>query len=134
MGRRGLIAGSSISGLLLLAAVTGVAKAHEPDGELIRMCNEAVKDHAASLKIERKIVTRLKYGTPESAAAWKAICARTNRWFELCDRIADTPARTPEGIRAKASVLVPVVAMEEPLVASLCRDLLGSVRVEPRGV
>jgi len=57
MGRRGLIAGSSISGLLLLAAVTGVAKAHEPDGELIRMCNEAV-------------------GTPESAAAWKAICAR----------------------------------------------------------
>ena len=60
MGRRGLIAGSSISGLLLLAAVTGVAKAHEPDGELIRMCNEAVKDHAASLKIERKSVLRLR--------------------------------------------------------------------------
>ena len=37
------------------------------------------------------------------------------------------PARTPEGLRAKAIVLRRVVALEEPLVASLCRDLLGRI-------
>jgi hypothetical protein len=53
--------------------------------------------------------------TAEGAAEWQTL----NR------QIAIRPAFTPEGLRAKFEVLACVVALEEPLVASLVSDILG---------
>ena len=114
--------------LLLTAAEAGPAKAAELDGNLLALCNEAVALHEASTDATDAIMaTDPPLARLQSTAAWKAVYARSATWHELCAEIADMPARTPEGLRAKAIVLRRVIALEEPLVASLCRDLLGRI-------
>ena len=114
--------------LLLTAAEAGPAKAAELDGELLALCDEAVALHEAGNAIYDRIErTGLTHASPEGAAAWNSIYNGSATWRDLCAEIADMPARTPEGLRAKAVVLRRIVALEEPLVASLCRDLLGRV-------
>jgi hypothetical protein len=117
--RRDLVAGG-IAMLVLAAAAAGVDKAQELDGELLALCNEACDIHAGSIRIEDEYEARglrIPFET--------VIYPRTARWHDLCAEIAETPARTPEGIRAKARVLADVIALDEPMVASLCADLLG---------
>ena len=112
--------------LLLTAAEAGTAKATELDGELLALCNEAVALHEGSVAATDTMeAAELMHSGPGSAAAWDAVYASTATWHELCAEIADLPARTPEGLLGKAKVLRRVVALEEPLVASLCRDILG---------
>jgi hypothetical protein len=112
--------------LLLTAAEAGPAKAAELDGELLSLCTEAVALHEQQMAANDAIQAfGLLSSSPEGRAAWDAIYARTPLWDDLCDQIADLPARTPEGLRGKAMVLRRSVALEEPLVASLCRDVLG---------
>jgi hypothetical protein len=119
VGRRA-VAGSGVAMLVLAAAAAGQAKAEELDGELIGLCREACDIHAGSVRIEDE---REAEGLP---IPYKTlIYPRTDRWHELCAEIAETPALTPEGMRAKARVLADVVALDEPMVASLCNDLLG---------
>ncbi len=117
----------TMGALLLLTAVeAGPAKAAELDGELLGLCDEAVALHAENVVATDSIdAAGLRLSSEEGAAAWEAVYARSATWHELCAEIAALPARTPEGLRGKAIVLRRVVALEEPLVASLCRDLLG---------
>jgi hypothetical protein len=89
-----------------------------PDGELLRLCNEACDIRAGSIHIEHEA---RGLPIPYETLIWP----RISRWHELCAEIANTPAHTPEGIRGKARVLADVVALEEPLVASLVSDILG---------
>ena len=112
--------------LLLTAAEAGPAKAAELDGELLSLCDEAVALHAENVAATDAIdAAGLPYSSPQNVAVWTAVYARSATWHELCAEIAALPARTPEGLGGKAIVLRRVVALEEPLVASLCRDLLG---------
>lgn len=114
--------------LLLTAAEAGLAKAAELDGELLALCDEAVMLHEGSVAMTDAIEAAdpALYG-PGSKVAWEAVYARSDAWRDLCAQIAVLPARTPEGLIGKARVLRRVVALEEPLVASLCRDVLGRV-------
>ncbi len=114
--------------LLLTAAEAGPAKAAELDGELLSLCDEAVALHASSDVATDRLLDAIQDGTRPAVARgndWDAVYAQTAAWHALCARIADIPARTPEGLIGKAKLLRRVVALEEPLVASLCRDLLG---------
>ena len=112
--------------LLLSAAEAGPAKAAELDGELLALCDQAVAIHEQdAVAFDAIEDAGLEMNSPAGKAAWDAIYARSATWRDLCDRITDLPARTPEGMAGKAKVLRRVVALEEPLVASLCRDILG---------
>ncbi len=112
--------------LLLTAAEAGPAKATELDGELLALCDEAVALHQESVAAADAIdAANLPFSSRKGRAAWEAVYARSATWRELCEQIAALPARTPEGLVGKACVLRGVVALEEPMVASLCRDLLG---------
>jgi hypothetical protein len=108
-GRRSIAAGG-FAMLVLAAAAAGTAKAEELDGELLALCNTACDIHAGSIRIEDEYEAK---GLDIPYAA--IIRTRTRLWHELCDQIAATPAR----------VLADVIALEQPLVASLCADLLG---------
>ncbi len=116
--------------LLLTAVEAGPAKAAELDGELLALCDEAVALHEAGDVALETLLDAVQDGTRPAVAKgddWEAVYAESATWHDLCAQIADIPARTPEGLLGKAKVLRRVVALEEPLVASLCRDLLGRV-------
>jgi hypothetical protein len=119
VGRRDA-AVSGFAMLVLAAAAAGSGKAEEIDGGLLALCNEACDIHAGSIRIEDEYESR-GLDIPYETIIWP----RTARWHDLCAEIVETPARTPEGIRAKARVLADVIALDEPMVASLCADLLG---------
>jgi hypothetical protein len=87
------------------------------DAALVALCNEADRLH---YRTERA-------GDPmtRDAAADERVRADVSTWHDLVEKITFTPAITPEGIRAKAEVLAPVVALNEPSVASIVSDILG---------
>jgi hypothetical protein len=74
---------------------------------------------------------RLPLG-PEREAEWEKVNAQVRRWHATKRELAETPARTVEGIRAKAEILWGVIAPsagfrvseEDVLAWSICRDLL----------
>ncbi len=85
--------GAGAALLLLVPAAAGAAKADELDGELIRLCAE-IPGCKATIDCYNR--------DSASDAEWEAA---DGRWDELVEQIIDTPARTPEGIRAKAAAL-----------------------------
>ena len=120
--------------LLLTAAEAGAGKAAELDRDLLAAC-------AAFYDADR---TDRASNTDEPTPSDELVEARRDARDELLDQAATLPARTPEGLMAKAAVLR--VAMHrdvteslnetfadraEPyhvLADSLCRDLLGRAR------
>ena len=89
--------------LVLAAAAAGSAKAEELDGKLLAAVaelQERVAEHEGL-----KPVIRGPDGE-EADRVWK-YCDEFlfDRMDELVDTITDSPAQTPEGIRAKASAL-----------------------------
>jgi hypothetical protein len=86
--RRALF-GAPAALLLLAAPASGATNARELDGELLAMCAEAMRLDLAS----------------ETIDGGDAIDAMLTQWGELADTIAVTPARTPEGLQAKATVI-----------------------------
>lgn len=115
----------SASLLLLPAAAAGQAKADELDGELLCLSREAMACEAES---ERLLLINEDH--PDVTRA-------NDRLAALLNRLCVLPSRTPEALRAKASVLdflLPHFAEDddndgnispEPLARSLVNDLLG---------
>jgi hypothetical protein len=133
VSRRDAAAGG-IAMLVLAAAAAGQAKAEELDGELLALCREF---HANRQEIDAI------WDSYEEKPANNGD-PRLNRDGDLCDRylyirekLAAMPARTPEGIRAKARVILYEFHGEDSekypgqynprgaLVLSLARDLMG---------
>ena len=89
--------------LLLTAVEAGDAKAQELDGELMACCSELLAIDAESDRLDA-VAAATDGGDPRHPA-WFACddhsLATNERWHELTDKIAATPARTPEGLRAK---------------------------------
>ena len=92
--------------LLLTAAEAGTAKAAELDGRLLA----AVREWQPWDR-ERRAVNAIYREFPDSHApdgrhiADERFDAYTDQWHALVDEIVETPARTPEGIMVKATVL-----------------------------
>ena len=122
--------------LLLTAAEAGSVKAAELDGELIAMCDEVVAINRKSDRLWEMVYAHPEdtEGTHPSYAAYSAYeDATLSRRLGLIDAIVDTPARTPEGLRAKAATArstMPVEPIEDRsrgdrLALSLYADMLG---------
>ena len=92
--------------LLLTAAEAGTAKAAELDGELL-----AAFRKWQPWDRERQAIDAIYSEFPHSYApdgrhiADDRFDACTDQWHALVDEITETPARTPEGILVKATVL-----------------------------
>jgi hypothetical protein len=131
------IAAGGIAMLVLAAAAAGVDKAEELDGELLQAAADfhrlRAKDKAAWATLPRDAaVERARWDWCNSEEGdWTLTDAATRR-------VSDLPARTPEGLRAKARVAQALLlehhgslieedaADEEIAVAmSLVQDILG---------
>ena len=133
--RRGLF-GITGAMLLLSAAEAGPAKAAELDGELLACCAEVLAIDRESDRLWSIIAAMPDDSADEAPhVAYEAFSdSTTPRWSTLVARICTLPARTPEGLRAKAEVgrnAVPFERREEPdpvdrLAWSVLGDILGS--------
>lgn len=132
VARRSLM-GTGASLLLLGAAEAGHAKAQELDGELLAACEsfDRVRARIAYLCAHSP---GTPFRHPRTVAHEAQIEAANEAWDEALERAARLPARTPEGLRAKARLAQ--VAMEEiyddgtepgayTIVVSVMSDLLG---------
>jgi len=86
--------GSGAALLLLSATAAGSAKAAEIDGGLLAACRSLSR-----LYTEIQRIDAADDDTPESEAE---VYATVDAWWAELNRIIDTPAFTPDGIRAKA--------------------------------
>lgn len=133
VSRREAAAGG-IAMLLLAAAAAGQAKADELDGELIGLCQEFHR-----IEDQLRVIAHLAEAPSRSAeyAQWEEIGRPlVDRLHEVRFDISQLTARTPEGLQAKARVVLadlapaadPDFASYDPLQAlghSLARDILG---------
>ncbi len=116
--------GTGAALLVLGAAPASLGKAAELDGELL----EAASGVAA---IDRQQAAWMEAGSG-SDAEWEETAAS---YWANADRVLQLPARTPEGIKAKARVLrsvyLSVAGSEGDCVGehlhSLVRDMLGEI-------
>ena len=112
--------------LLLTAAEAGTTKAVELDGELLECCAEA-----AALEAHARALTK---GIPSSGRSpeWEAADAMLEEAYDLRERAIELPARTPEGLQAKAKVVAARINDDDPIVMgmafSIARDVLGRAR------
>jgi hypothetical protein len=131
--RRGLIGGASM--LILVAAEAGVAKAEELDGQLLALCAEY---HEKEDEFDRlsDVFDTLDHTDPEHRRIDGLFSPLVDRIHEIRDEVSDIPARTPEGLRAKAKVSLRDLAHggnadkgpinhADRVVWSLCCDVVG---------
>jgi hypothetical protein len=119
---------------LLLAApwTMGEAQANEPDGELLRLCARLERWDRERKRMNREDLDGHDYTDEELDAV-------LDPWWETVVEITETPARTPEGVRAKAgAVRMAIVGTSgdscpqvTAMVASLLSDMLGEQVVLP---
>ncbi|MCK8788208.1 hypothetical protein M0638_28055 [Roseomonas sp. NAR14] len=96
-----MLATTAASLLLVAATEAGAGKATELDGDLIAACAEYVALNRAFCR-SSSLSGDLDSRTPEHAAYARREQAMFDRMAALEERIAALPARTPEGVRAKA--------------------------------
>ena len=116
--------GATLLGLGGEAAVAAAALA--PDAELLAICTLAraidARSAAACAAVEH-----LRSSDPLSVATYKQSCREMATYHALVERAGHVPARTPEGLRAKAELaLAYLAANDDPEIAmSLARDVAG---------
>jgi hypothetical protein len=122
-----------IAALLTLAAppvAPATASTPSPDAELIALCAECLALEAAWEAMDAPWRATVEVPPPQIEAA---IEANVTRQWEVVERIHTLPARTPEGLRAKAEAAWPGLCtkanggppMGDRLVWSIVRDLTG---------
>lgn len=117
-----------IAAVLFLEAVeAGDDKAWELDGELLACCATAARaDRSADAFMDR--LDALAEDDPRFLPALEAAQPLLDAYAAAVDRAAQIPARTPEGLREKASLLLLHLGTgqdHEALAASLARDITG---------
>lgn len=133
ISRRDAAAGG-IAMLVLAAAAAGQAKAEELDGELIALCKEyhRIEDRARAIDH----LADASIGSPENARWEEIIHPLIERRHEIRFDISNLTARTPEGLQAKARVVLADLTAgaddrfisydpQQALGHSLARDILG---------
>jgi hypothetical protein len=119
---------SHMAAVLFLEAVeAGSDKARELDGELLTCCAEAHEaDQAADTAMDR--LGALPADDPAVLDALARMQPLFGTYLDAVERAVRLPARTPEGLRAKASLLLlHLRSGDDPavLAASLARDVAG---------
>ena len=114
--------------LLLLAPVeAGASKAIELDGELLACCAAVRRaDQASDVFMNR--MDDMTLDDPAVMDALARMRPQVDAYFGAVDRAAEIPARTPEGLQAKAALLLLHIRSGEDhtmLAASLARDVAG---------
>ena len=89
--------GGTVSLMLLAATEAGAAKAQELDGDLLAAYRRWLPWEEERLRVEA-----LPLGDETFDARYKAY---TGDWHDTMAEIMELPARTPEGINAKARVM-----------------------------
>ncbi len=129
--RRGLLGGFA-SMLLLIPSEAGASKAAELDGELIAACAEFGR-----LEDAYDVTCRAEDRTPdgpEKEALDAQLDVLGDQQLQLYAMLCGMPARTPEGLRAKAEAVLCWLQKApdgtpcnhgDQLTWSLVRDLLG---------
>jgi hypothetical protein len=123
VSRRSAAAGGIVA-LLLTATGAGTAQAEQLDGELLTLCREF---EANDVEFDR-----LCDDEADGHDVHQQIRASVDRCHEMRGLISDIPARTPEGLRAKAQVALIEFGVDDDAVdnskwiaRSLARDVLG---------
>lgn len=102
ISRRDAAAGG-VAMLVLAAAAAGQPKAAEQDGELIKLCHEFKRLNQETDRLGL-MGDDLPFADPERAALDAKIRPMVDRIHAMRGEISDIPARTPEGVLAKAKV------------------------------
>jgi hypothetical protein len=133
VSRRDTAAGG-IAMLVLATAAAGQAKAEELDGELLALCREFHETIPVVTRLEDER-DELPFNHPHEAALERQVWAIVTRRLELREAITGTPARTPEGLMAKARVALwetcdggpeaGPISGSHGVAWSLARDILG---------
>ena len=126
----------SMGALLLLSATEAEhAKAADLDGELLACCAKVVEMDRES----ERLLAACPSNASASHPAWLAYdafeSAALDRWSDAFDRIVALPARTPDGLRAKAAVAQSVIpdswrddsSPTAAIALSIFADLAGRV-------
>jgi hypothetical protein len=129
--RRDLAAGG-FAMLVLAAAAAGTDKAQELDGELLGLCAE-FKAQEDELNRIGDVLADMPWPGRDAHPLAQKERDGVARIHELRGLISDLPARTPEGIRAKAQAALIEFSPEDEwpvdnsywIVWSLARDVLG---------
>ena len=117
--------GAALLGLGGEAAVA--AAALTPDAELLACCAEALRIDAHSAATF-DAVEHLSSRHPLSVAAYHEAYREMPRFHDLVARAADLPARTPEGLRAKAELALSYLHTgdnDAEIALSVARDVLA---------
>ncbi len=124
--RRDLFGGFA-SMLLLVPTEAGIGKAGELDRELLACCAEAeASERSASITMD--VVETMDADDPDMTSALLAAHPVFVAYSDAIERAAQIPARSPEGLRAKAALLLLHIHTEQDhtaLAASLARDVAG---------
>ncbi len=119
--------GDFASMLLLVPVEAGARKAAELDRELLACCAEAeASDRAATVCMD--VVDAMHPDDPDITSALLAAHPVFVAYSDAIERAAQLPARSPEGLRAKAALLLLHIRTEQDhtaLAASLARDVAG---------
>jgi hypothetical protein len=118
--------------LVLATATDGSAKAEEPDGELIRLCQDFQAQEDELNRIGH-VLMDMPWNVREAHPLAQKERDGVDRINVLRDLISGLPARTPEGLRAKAQAALADFGPEGErpsdnsywIVWTLARDLLG---------
>lgn len=127
-------AASGIAMLVLAAAAAGQTKAEEMDGEMIGLCQEYHRIEDLLRAIDH--LADAPTGSAEYARWKETVPPLVERRYELRFDISRFTARTPEGLQAKARVVLADLAAgadarfisydpQQALGHSLARDILG---------
>ena len=126
LGRRNLADnGATLLGRGGHAAVAAAALA--PDAELLACCAEAEAIDERSIAC-CDAVAHLPFGDPRWEAGYDEAAREMPRFHALVARAAELPARTPEGLRAKAWLALSYLdtGSNDPEIAlSVARDVLA---------
>jgi hypothetical protein len=126
--------GASAAMLLIGATEAGEAKAAELDGELIALCAESEWLEADYLRLcWASDWGHPKHGTAEQQAALAAFSAVGVRQQDVLAQIAALPARTPEGLGAKARAIHTFFGDSPPEEGLPCGDALWSLVCDVAG-
>ena len=112
---------------LLLASEAGVAKAAEADRELLACCQEAEISNREAAAVMNGI-DAMDDDDPAVMGALEAAHPLFVSYSDAVLRAGQLATRTPEGLRAKATLLLLHLTTEaDPvmLAASLARDVVG---------
>jgi hypothetical protein len=113
--------------LFLEAVEAGSDKAWEVDGELLACCADARRaDKAAETVMDR--LDTLPGDGPTVLDVLERVQPLLGAYLRAVERVAQLPARSPEGLREKAALLLLHIGSGDDhatLAASLARDVAG---------